>query len=379
MTTNKRRSLFDTSEVVIDLNPQIVSSVEHQVAKVPTPSSGFDLLTVPEDQVVMYGIEVQQQANGVLDKLLAEVSKGNNPVLFEIFTKIERGVDDVDLGELEKEIRESQGKSGVHKLLDSVGLSSVAKRMQKAQERIGLMLTSKSATLSDLVKSMEQKVAVEVTKLTADAKSLNVLSEEFRRQVGEYTVLVSDGKLILQKGKDDLLQLTSNANASGDPLKMEEARIFEQKVNLFENRLLVLETCLGKAPVELETLRISQGAIWQTTSEVATSAMAEFADIKSSLIKLAVSYQLGSVQGMSEQRRKLKDKMGSYSNDLLEKTAVSAANAQGNHRLEDATKLLETANRVAGIRMKLDQANKDNAVKFEESRKSLEKVKTLIH
>jgi hypothetical protein len=81
---------------------------------------------------------------------------------------------------------------------------------------------------------------------------------------------------------------------------------------------------------------------------------------------------------MSDQRRQLRDSLSTHGTNLLEKTSVAAAEAQGNNRLADAQKLLATTQRVVEIRKKVEDANKANEAKFAEARVALETVSTLI-
>jgi len=377
-TSNTRKSLFAASQIIPQPSanaPVVVATGTTAVAK---PELHFDLLTTQEGDLVTYGDETLKRTHVVMDKLLERVTKGSDPVLFELFGQLQKGIEKADLGELEKEIRDSQGKGFFGGLLVSIGATTVAKRMQKVNERIASQLTSKSKTISELVRGMETKVETEVARLIADANAQRVLADEFRQQIEEYGLYVKNGKAVLDKAKEDLKTMEATATASGDPVKIEESRIFAQKIALFENRLLILETALVKAPKELEVIRISQGAIWQTTSEVASSSSMEFADIKSTLLNLAVSHQLSTVQGMSDQRRQLRDSLSTHGTNLLEKTSVAAAEAQGNNRLADAQKLLATTQRVVEIRKKVEDANKANEAKFAEARVALETVSTLI-
>lgn len=338
----------------------------------------YNLVTIPDEGIVLFGSDRQKQIGQSLDQLLNEITKGDNPILFELFRKLNKGVKDADLASVEEEIRKSQEGGMVSGLLDSLGLSSVAKRLEKANEKISSMLTSKSKSLLDLTREMEAEIQKEVLKLIGDAKRLTTLASEYRTNVVEFGKYVEIGKLVLEDAKAELGRKQAHAAQTNAPLDIEEARLFQQKVELFETRLVTIETIYQKAPAELEAIRLSQGAALSTLSETANSALEEFNDIKSVLIKLSVSHQIKTVQAMNNERQKLRDSLQVHGTNLLGETAVAAANAQGTNRVNDATRLLEFATKIKDISAKVESEKAQNQTRFAEARQKLADVKKLV-
>ncbi len=338
----------------------------------------FDLTLVDEQQVVLFASDRQKAIGTALDGLLTEITKEGSPVLFELFRKLKKGVEEADIATVEAEIRKSMEKGFFSGIMDSLGLSSVAKRLEAANEKIGQMLTSKSKSLLDLTREMETQIQTEVLKLIANSKSLNALADEYRKNVTEFGKYVDIGKIVLANAKNTLAAKQAHAAQTNAPLDIEEAKLFAQKVDLFETRLVTIETILQKAPAELEAIRLSQGASLATLGETANSALEEFNDIKSILIKLSVSHQIQSVQAINAERRQLRDKLQTHGTNLLGQTAVNAAQAQGQNRVDDAKKLLEFATNVNSIAKKVEDEKKLNQTRFAEARTNLIAVKKLI-
>jgi len=335
------------------------------------------LVQIDEQKIVLFGSERQREIGKSLDSLLVEITKGNSPILFELFSQLKKGVDETDVGQLEEDIRKSQGKSWYHPILDSIGLSSAAKRIQKANERIGGLLTSKSKSLLDLTKTMETNLQVEVQKLIADSKRLDSLAIEYRRNIQEFGNYVAAGKQILLQAQSVLAEKEKKAAQTNSPLDIEEVKNFRQKVDLFESRLVVLETVYAKAPVELEAIRISQGAALSTLGETANSALEEFNSIKSILIRLQLSQSIHSTQAINQERKNLLSKLENHGSNMLGQVAEKAAKDQGQNRIDDAKKLLDFANRLNTINDKVEAEKKLNVSRYAEARQSLQETKKL--
>ncbi len=337
------------------------------------------LTRVSDQQVVLFGSDRQKAAAAVLDGILTEVTKGSSPVLFELFRQLSKGMDEADLPALEVSIRDSLNKKWWHSILDTLKLSSVAKRIESANDKIGSMLTSKSASLLTVTTEMQKKIETEVQALITDGQRLNKLAQQFRDDITQFTILVEAAHSILEEGEKELALKNSEAKLSGDPLKVEAAKSFEQRVELFRSRTVVLETILARAPVELESIRLTQGAALTTLSETSNGALAEFGQIKSTLIKLATAHRITSVQGINDERRKLREKLENYGTTLLGNAATSAAKALGENRVQDATKLLEFATNIEGITKKVSEEQKQNVTRYADARAKLAEVKTLMN
>lgn len=393
MSTAKASSLFGNKSVstiyaepakvaTFDVLPpekaELAKANNSSITAVGKVVSSFDLSTVDGPSIVLFGSDRQKQIGSKLDDLLAEITKGNSPVLFELFNKLKKGVAEADLPTLEKKIRDAQTKSWGLRLLESVGLSNTVKRLQKANMEIEQLLASKSKSLMDLTKSMEVSLTSEVQRLVTDASKLSRLAQEYRINVSEFEVYVLAGREILKREKERLIQLKAVAEQTKATLDIEAANLHEQKVDLFENRLVILETILAKAPSELQSIYISQGAGLQVLGETASASLEEFNTIKSVLIKLSVNLQIGSVQTLNAERRNLMNSLEKYGNDTLGNVAITAAKQQGINRLEDATRLLENAKKLNEISNKVLEEQKNNKARFEEARQKLIESKAMF-
>jgi hypothetical protein len=164
---------------------------------------------------------------------------------------------------------------------------------------------------------------------------------------------------------------------SGDPLQVQEARDLAQKVDLFRNRVLVLESAYAKAPSDLDSIGLVRGAALATLADTVTSAHAEFNDVKSILIRLHALFQTQSVQQMNALRRELRASLQGYGLDVLETVSVDAAKASGEARLADADLVLGAAQRLRVIADKVVAEGERNKERYATARARLEQARQL--
>jgi len=335
-----------------------------------------DLKKMSGHDIVLFGADRQAAFSKILDTILSEITKGSSPVIFELFDRINKGVDEADLPNLEKSIEASLKVGMIQRLLEALKLSSVAKRVQNASVEIDKLMTSKSRSIVELTSTMQNDIKTEVDKLIQDSARLTALAKEYRDNIGIFDIYVRAGKQILANGQEDLAKMQKDAEF--DPLLKEECKNFQQRLDLFHNQLVKLELILAKAPEELEAIRLGQGASYANIAEVSSSALSEMNDIKSALIRMATSHQNRTVQMMSTQRRSLRENLQQVGNNMLGEVAVSAAEAQGNNRLADAELLKKNAEQLKAISNKVLDATNANQLKFKQARLRLEEVKNLL-
>ncbi|MDE1995939.1 MAG: Toxic anion resistance protein (TelA), partial [Rhizobiaceae bacterium] len=309
--------------------------------------------------------------------ILAQITNAQSPVLFELFRTIRDGVNDADLRNLEMVIREKLKGGFLERLLIAIGLRDPARRLKTVTDEIRGMLQSKAKSLSDLIKPMERQVSDESSKLIADVSRMSRLADGYRDTILSLGVYVEAGRRIIVQGESDLARLTEEAK-SGDPLRVQQARDFSQKLDLFRNRVLILETAYAKAPADLDSIGIARGAALATLADTASSATAEFNDIKSILIRLHVLFQMQSVQQMNELRRELRTSLQHYGLQVLEDVSVNAAKASGETRLADAELVLGTAQRLRAIADKVVAEGERNKQRYAAARVKLEQARQLV-
>jgi hypothetical protein len=337
----------------------------------------FTVMKAEPHVLITFGQEGIGSFGARLDEILSQITNAESPVLFELFRTIRDGVNDADLKDLETSIREKLKGSVMERVLMAIGLGDPAKRLKKVTDEVRGMLQSKAKSLGDLIKPMERQIDEESGKLIGEVSRMSVLASGYRDAIVSLGVFVEAGRRILSQGEGDLARLTDEAK-SGDPLKVQEARDFSQKLDLFQNRVLVLETAYVKAPADLDSIGIARGAALATLADTVTSANAEFNDVKSILIRLHALFQMQSVQQMNAMRRELRASLQQYGLKVLEDVSVGAAKASGETRLADADLVLGTAQRLRMIADKVLAEGQRNKERYAAARAKLEQARQIV-
>jgi hypothetical protein len=370
-----------------DLMPSIAAGGPPAVVTVVLPlekagdisdlAERYRLATAEPHTLVTFGQEAISSFGAKLDTILSQITNAQSPVLFELFRTIREGVKDADLKELEASIREKLKGSFLERLLMAVGLGDPAKRLKAVTDEVRGMLQSKAKSLSDLIKPMEAQIDEESGKLILEVSRMSTLAEGYRDTIVSLGVFVEAGRRIIADAGRDLERLKQEA-VSGDPLKVQEARDFSQKLDIFQNRVLVLETAYAKAPTDLDSIGIARGAALATLADTVSSANAEFNDIKSILIRLHALFQMQSIQQINAMRRELRASLQQYGSQVLEDVSVNAVKAAGETRLADADLVLDTAQRLRAIADKVVAEGERNKERYAAARTKLEQARQIV-
>jgi hypothetical protein len=366
----------NSSELVVAADGATPTSVQvtlppEKAALVPDIVGKYSIATAPGTDLVTYGQQPIGAFSTQLDAMLDQVTKADSPVLFELFRRVSTSVKQINLPELEADIRRKLDGGLLSRVLSMVGLGNRAAQLEKVADEIRGMLQSKATSLLELVRPLEQQINTESAKLIGELGRLEQQARLYRSSILDLGVYVEAGRQILVAGKGELARLEATAGSSNDPLQVREARDFGSRVDLFENRLLALETAYAKAPVDLESIGIAQSAGLMTLADTVSSAQTEFNDIKSALLRLHATFQIRSLQQLNTLRRQLRAELQKYSLQQLETVAVDATRSAADARLEDAQLLGQMAAALGNISVKVDAEREKNRAKADTARATL--------
>ena len=342
--------------------------------KVPAVVNGLNIEHVTGPQIISFGQAPINEFSRHLDDMLAQITKADAPVLFELFRQISKGVKNMDLPVLELQIREKLKGTWFSRLTRTIGLSQPADYLEKVTDEVRALLKSKASSLLDLIRPMELQISAETTKLIAEINRLNQQAEGYRDSILNLGVYVVAGHQTLHATKQQLLEVEHAAQTSQDPMQIRAAKDFRIKVELFENRVLTLEQTYAKAPVDLESIGIAQHAGLMTLADTVSSSQVEFNDIKSALLRLNATFQIKSLQQLNSMRRELRADLQKYTLQQLETVAIDATRSAADAQLDQAQLLLGVAKTLEQISSKVDAERENNKIKINTTRELLKQV-----
>ncbi len=361
-----------------DNNALMVVLPPEKAAKVPVLVDGFKFRSLPGSELVLFGQEPVNQFSAQLDQMLERITKSDSPILFELFRKLSSSVKQMDIPQLEAQIRERLTGGWFSRVGSILGFGNKAKELEDAADEIRELLRSKATSLLDIVRPLESQVSTESAKLVQEINQLGQQAVTYRDNILELGVYVEAGRSIRTSAQAELAQLESEAQASNDGLKVRDAKDFRVKLDVFENRLLALETAYAKAPVDLESIGIAQSAGLMTLADTVSSTQTEFNDIKSALLRLHAIFQIKSLQQLNTMRRQLRADLQKYSIKQLEDVAVNATTSAADARLEDARILSGIAKALGDISKKVDVERQKNIGKHDAARTLLLDVQRAV-
>ncbi len=349
-----------------------------KAAKVPMLVDSVKFRSLPGSELVLFGQEPVNKFSAQLDRMLERITKSDSPILFELFRKLSSSVKQMDIPQLEAQIRDRLAGGWISRIGSALGFGNKARELEQAADEIRELLRSKATSLLDIVRPLEAQVATESAKLVQEINQLGQQAVTYRDNILDLGVYVEAGRKIRTSAQAELAQLEAEAQASNDGLKVRDAKDFRVKLDVFENRLLALETAYAKAPVDLESIGIAQSAGLMTLADTVSSTQTEFNDIKSALLRLHAIFQIKSLQQLNDMRRQLRADLQKYSIKQLEEVSVHATTSAADARLEDAKILSGIAKALGDISNKVDVERQKNIGKHEAARALLLDVQQAV-
>jgi hypothetical protein len=329
-------------------------------------------------EVILLGTQAQEALSKHIDALLRTVTRTEAPVLYELFLKLQEGLEKVDLDELEQTVQRSHEPNWFIRTCDWIKLSNPAKRMKKTADTMREMLTQKSETILDLVKGMEAEAKQEVQQLISNLSMLDNLAEGYLESVKVFAVATAVAYELLTNVRAYEQELVTEANRTNDPQAIATARNYRNLVEQLQNRALTLRTAYEQVPAELEIMSTAKGAASTTLMETANGIRQQFNDLKSALVKWHVLLQVEELQASDMRRREIVQELRKHNVNVLERVATTAATMQGHNRFEDAQLLLGIAQGLGTLRDKLKLMGEERTKKFEEAERALTQARTIF-
>ena len=347
-------------------------------AAVDAALSQLDPATLKLEQVILLGADAQQALGNHISILLGQVSQQDAPVLYELLEKLQGGLKQANLAELETKVRKGQEPGWMILAWEKIrGLDST-KRMKKVADQVRVMLGVKSKTLLDLVNGMEAKAREEMIRLVQNLSMLDQLAQAYLQSVQSFGIATAVTYELLTKVRAHEQQLVARTNKTADPQDISAARNYAVLVEQLQNRALTLRTAYEAVPGELEIVSIAKGAAATTLAETANGLRQEFNDMKSALVKWYVLLSIQDMQLGNTRRREIAAMLRNHNVTVLEQVSTKAATMQADNRLEDAQLLLGIGKGLETLRGKIAALADDRKRKFGEAETALNEARQIF-
>jgi hypothetical protein len=350
-----------TAITVIDLDPEHRQFAEAQLAK-------FDFAKMPAQDLILIGREAEQGLVATLDGFLGRLNKTNSLKLFDLVSRLQKGVDDAKLDQILDEI-EKNHQSNWHKLTSFFkSREAIEKAAREAFQAAVDQFSGKSKTMVDTCNVMDKDMNVELNKLRLELGEFDALRRKHRDSIIAYAVATWMANQLLLQGRQYVEQLRQELVGVTDPVKLSDFRDQETKLKNVESRAMTLEQRWTRLPGDDELKRMLQEAGVTEYLQTSSSWTDRLINIKETLIAISFALTVKGTQDLKDKGQKMDQQLDAVRARVTKQVITKAANAAGDNVMENVEKgrkLIEEIKQLAEI---VKAADAENERKMQEGR-----------
>lgn len=349
------------------LTPQQNQEVERLVASI-------DVRELTSADIVQLGLPAEQALQKTLDGFLTRLDKTTSGQVFDLFEKLEKGVNDANLPEVLRKIQDAK-PSLMRRLMGFLKGKSAGQITRETYENIRELLSGKTQTLAYAVGSIEKDLARSMQKLTEELQSLEQLKESYHAHVANFGTMAVAAQRVLEASKVYLLEMEQEQGEETNPIQQAKIHDMRQKVQLLESRTLSLVGAFTRMPADHVIIQQIEQAGVATLQETAITASSRFASIKTTLLALNGAFNVKSVQQMASKQADMDRQLQQVRSQLTREIVATAISSPGDNRLEQAAQIEKILQDAREIRTIIKGAQEANAQKFQAARDRFETIR----
>lgn len=345
---------LDTGAIV--LKPEQIPEAEKAIA-------GLDFASMRSGDVIKIGLDAETSLQRTLDGFLARLDKNTAAQVFDLFGRLEKGVEDAKLAEVLEQVQKGE----------KPGLAAAIQRLLRRKSRdevfaeIGDLVAGRTRTLADEMGRLEGQLEGEMQKLFAELKSLDTLKESYGTHFTEFTLAAGVARSFLERARAYVAAEQAKVNPA-DVAAQARVQELQDKLRLLESRALALEGTYTRLPADRLVIQQIEQAGVATLQETATTVASRFASIKMTLLSINGAFAVKNVQEVASRQAQLDRQLTEVRGRALKDVAVSAAQAPGENRLAQAQQIEQIIAQTKEIHALVQTAKQATEEKFEQAR-----------
>lgn len=349
---------LDTGAIV--LRPAQVPEAERAVA-------ALDFATMRSGDVIRIGLDAESSLQRTLDGFLARLDKKTAASVFELFGRLEKGVEDAKLPELLERIQNGEKPGWLGTILARLRGKGRDELIQELLAEVGDLVAGRTKTLADEMSRLEGQLERDMQKLFAELGSLDTLKQSYATHFADFTLAAAVARAFLDKARAYVAAEQAKANPA-DVEALARIQELQDKLRLLESRALALEATYTRLPADRFVIQQIEQAGVATLQETATTVASRFASIKMTLLSLNGAFAVKSVQQVANRQAQLDRQLADIRGTVLKDVAVSAARAPGENRLAQAQQIEQIIATTKEIHGLVEIAKQTTDEKFEQAR-----------
>lgn len=355
------------STLVTNLNTGAVILSPDQLPMAEKSLAQLDFSAIPSGDIIKLGLGAEQALQQTLDGFLARLDKKTAAKVFELFGRLEKGVDDAKLPEILERIQKGEKPGFFEGLLAKLRGKNTEELIREFMEEVGDLIAGRTRTLADEMARVEGELSTEMQKLFSELRVLETLKDSYATHFSEFALEAAIARAFLEKAKTTVAGEQAAANAA-DVVAQARLRELQDKLRLLESRALALEGTYTRLPADQMVIQQIEQAGITTLQETATTIASRFASIKMTLLSLHGAFAVKSVQQITERQARMDDQLTKLRQATLKDVAVSAAKAPGENRLAQARQIEQIVISTREIHGLVEAAKRETEAKFETAR-----------
>lgn len=363
------------------LNTGAIVLRQEQLPRVQATVSALDFATLASSDIVTIGMGAEQNLGRTLDGFLARLDKKTAAKVFDLFGRLQKGVEDANLPEILEKVQKGEDRGFFSGLVNSIVHKLTGKNADEAarefMEELTALITGRTRTLATEMQKLEGELNKEVQTLTAELKNLDQLKQKYAEHFGEFTVDAAVARALVDKATA-YVQSETAAAAANDVVAQTRVRELEEKLRLLESRALALEGTYTRLPADRMVIEQVQAAGVATLQETATTVASRFASIKMALLSIHGAFAVKTVQQLSARQAQLDEQLTKVRGEALKDVAVTAAKAPGDNRLAQAKQIEAVIASAKEVRELVEAARKETDEKFDTARAMFEQSRAAL-
>jgi len=342
-----------------------------QLPQAQAALAALDFATIAPADIVTIGLGAEQALGRTLDGFLARLDKKTAAKVFDLFGRLQKGVDDANLPEILEKVQKGEDRGFFGGLVNSIVHKLTGKSADEAarefMDELTELITGRTRTLATEMQRLEAELGREMQSLSGELRTLDQLKQKYGEHFGQFTVDAAVARALVDKA-GAYVHAQAAAADPADVVAQARVRELEEKLRLLESRALALEGTYTRLPADQLVIQQVQAAGVATLQETATTLASRLASIKMALLSIQGAFAVKVVQQLSARQAKLDEQLTKVRAEALKDVAVTAAKAPGDNRLAQARQIEAVIASTQEIDQLVQAARRETDQKFDTAR-----------
>lgn len=351
-----------------------VSLTPAQRAQVGERLKDMNFLDMGTLEVASVGQQAVASLAAVNKKFLERIDLAEDPRLFDLFTRLAKGVEDAKLPDLAERIL--SGKLTAWERFTSLFSSKSARKQaaKRMREQIVGMVKSTTTTLCGRVDALEAEVVKSLGTLQSEVMTMEALKQAYNERISDFVVETAVSRGFVEMSRPLVAEAEAKLAATINPTPQAQSYVdgLRYRLETANSVAAAREGTLTRIPTDQQVISMLQAAGVMTYVETLITAPDRFNQIRSTLIQLNTSLQIKGTQDMINASAVIAEQLNQVNKNMGTQVMTVAANLMGENRLRQAREIQEQATYVVTTRKMMADARIQNATKIADARKMFE-------